>query len=152
MESTISCTYSRLDGWDLSLRRRNWKENLIHIFRTWWVRSIFKERELKGEFMRLFRTWWVRSIFKERKLKGEFHALIQHLMGQIYFQIEKIKRRISCTFSGLGGSDLFSRRKNWKENLMHLFNTWWLISIFKERKLKGEFQVLIQVLMGQMYF
>ena len=29
--------------------------------------------------------FWVRSIFKERKLKGEFHALIQDLMGQIYF-------------------------------------------------------------------
>ena len=28
--------------------------------------------------------FWVRSIFKERKLKGESHALIQDLMGQIY--------------------------------------------------------------------
>ena len=29
--------------------------------------------------MHLFRTWWVRSVFKERKLKGEFFALIQDL-------------------------------------------------------------------------
>ena len=37
--------------------------------------------------MHLFRTWWVRSIFKERKLKGEFHALIQDLklFGSEYF-------------------------------------------------------------------
>ena len=50
--------------------------------------------------------------FQERKLKGEFPALIQDLMGQIYFGEEKIERRISCTYSGLDGSDLFLRRES----------------------------------------
>ena len=35
--------------------------------------------------MHLFKTPWVRSNFKERKLKGEFHALIEDLEGQNYF-------------------------------------------------------------------
>ena len=35
--------------------------------------------------MHLFKPSLVRSIFKEKKLKGKFHALIQDLMGQIYF-------------------------------------------------------------------
>ena len=54
----------------------------------------------------------MRSIFKERKLKGEFHELIKDLMGQIYFQGEKLERRISCTYAGLNGSYLFLRREN----------------------------------------
>ena len=62
--------------------------------------------------MQLFRTLSVRGIFKEKKLKGEFHALIQHLMAQIHFKGEKIERRISCTYTGHAGSDLFLRREN----------------------------------------
>ena len=62
--------------------------------------------------MYLLRTSWVRSIFKKRKFKGEFHAPIQDLMGRIYFYGEKIEMRISCTSSGLNGSDLFLRREN----------------------------------------
>ena len=129
IERRIWCTYSGLDGSDILLRRENWMENFMHFFRT----------------------WWVKSIFMERKLKREFHALLQDLMGQIYFYGEKIERRISCTSSGLDGSGLFLRRENWKDNFLHLFSTWWVRSIFKERKLKGEFHVLIQDLIGQIY-
>ena len=35
--------------------------------------------------MYLFKTGWVRFVYKEKKLKGEFQALIQDLQGQIYF-------------------------------------------------------------------
>ena len=129
-ERRISYTYSGLDGSDVFLRRENWKESFIH----------------------LFRTWCVRSISKEKKLKKEFLALIQGLFGQIYFEGEKIERRSSCTYSGFDGSELFLRRENWKENFLHLFRAWWVRSIFKERKLKGEFHALIQDLMGQIYF
>ena len=73
--------------------------------------------------MYLFKTGWVISVFKEKKLKGEFHVPIQDLMGQICLQGEKIERRISCTYSGLDGSDLFLRRENSKENFMHFFRT-----------------------------
>ena len=90
IERKISCTYSGLDWTDLFLRRENWKENFMH----------------------LFRTSLVRSIFKERKLKGEFHALIQGLMGEICLKGEKIEGKISCTYSGLDGLDLFLRRDN----------------------------------------
>ena len=62
--------------------------------------------------MYLSKTGWVRSVFKEKKLKGDFHVPIQDLMGQIYLQGEKIDRRISCTYSGLDGSDLFLKREN----------------------------------------
>ena len=127
MERRISCTYSGLDGWGLFLNRKNWKENFMHFFRT----------------------WWVISIFKDRKLKAEFHAFIQDLMGQIYFSGEKIERRISSTYSGLAGSYLFLRRENRKGNFMDLFRTWWIRSIFKERKLKRKLHALIQDLMGQ---
>ena len=109
IERRISCTYSGLDRSDLFLTRENWKENFMH----------------------LFRTWWVRSIFKETKFKGEFHALFQDLMGQIYFSGEKIERKISCTYSRLDGSDLSLSRKNWEENFMYLFKSWWVISIYK---------------------
>ena len=54
----------------------------------------------------------MKSIFKERKLKGEFHALIEGLIGQNYFEGEKIERRKSCIYSGLDGSHLFLRREN----------------------------------------
>ena len=54
----------------------------------------------------------MRSIFTERKLKGELHTLLQELMGQIYFETHKIERRISCTYPGLDGLDLFLRREN----------------------------------------
>ena len=130
MERRISWTYSGLDGSYLFLRRENRKENFMH----------------------LFRTWWVRSIFKESKLKGEFHALIQDLVGPISFQGEKIERRIECTFSILDGSYLFLRRQNSKENFRYLFRTWWVRCIFNERKLKGEFNALIQDFMRQIYF
>ena len=129
-ERRISCTYSGLDGSDVFLSWENWKQNLMY----------------------LSRTWWVRSIFQGIKLKREFHALIQDLMCQIYFYGDKIERRISLTYSGLDGSDLFLRRKNWKEIFMLLVRTWWVRSIFKQRKLKGRFHALIQDLMGQMYF
>ena len=62
--------------------------------------------------MHLFKTCWVGSIFKERKLKGEMHSLIQHLMGEIYFVGEKIERRTSRIDSGLVGPNLFLRREN----------------------------------------
>ena len=61
--------------------------------------------------MYLFKTAWVRSVFKDKKLKGEFHIPIQDLMGQICLQGEKIERRISCTYSGLDGSDIFLGRE-----------------------------------------
>ena len=130
LERIISCTYSGLDGSDLFLRRQNSKENFMHFFRT----------------------WWVRSIFKETKLKGEFHGLIQDFMGQIYFSWEKIERGICSTYSGLDGWNLFLRRENWKENFMYLFKTWWVRSVFKGTKFKGEFHALVQDLMGQIYF
>ena len=126
-ENRVSCTYSELDGSDLFLRRENWKE----------------------KFMHLFRTWRVRYIFKKRKLRGEFHGLIQDLMGQIYFLREKIENRISCPYSGVDRSDLFLRRENSKQNFMHIFRTWWFISIFKKRKSKRKFHALNQDLMGQ---
>ena len=62
--------------------------------------------------MHLLRTWWVRSLFKEKKLKGEFNALSQYLMVHIYFLGEKIERRISGTYSGVDGSDVFLTREN----------------------------------------
>ena len=34
---------------------------------------------------------------------------------------------------------------------MYLFKTGWVISVFKEKKLKGEFHVHIQDLMGQIF-
>ena len=126
MERRISCTCSGLYGSFLFLRRENWKDNFIY----------------------LFKTGWVRSVFKKNKLKGEFHVPIQDLMGQICLQGEKIERRISCTYSGLDGSDIFLRTENWKENFMDLFRTWWVRSSFKKWKLKGEFHALIQDLTG----
>ena len=51
-------------------------------------------------------------MFKERKLKGEFDALMKDLMVRICFKGEKIERKISYTYSGLDGSDLFLRREN----------------------------------------
>ena len=130
IEKRISCTSSGLDGSALFLKRENWKENFIY----------------------LFKTGWVRSIFKEKKLKGKFHVVIQDLMDQICLEGEKIDRRISSTYSWLDGSDLYLRRENLKENFMHLFRTWWVRSIFKERKLKGEFHALVQDSMVQIYF
>ena len=102
--------------------------------------------------MHFFRTWWVRSIFKERKLKAEFHALILDLMGQIYCPGEKSERRVSCTYLGRDGSVLFLWREYWKENFLHFFGTWWVRSIFKEGKLKWEFHALIQDLICQINF
>ena len=73
--------------------------------------------------MYLFKTGWVRSVFKEKKLRGEFHVRIQDLVGEICLQVEKIERRISSTYSGLDRSDLFLRRQISKENFMHFFRT-----------------------------
>ena len=57
----------------------------MHVFRSWWVRSIFKERKLKREFHALIQDLMGQITFKEKKLKGEFPALLQDLIGQIYF-------------------------------------------------------------------
>ena len=57
----------------------------MHVFRSWWVRSIFKERKLKREFHALIQDLMGQITFKEKKLKGEFPALLHDLIGQIYF-------------------------------------------------------------------
>ena len=62
--------------------------------------------------MYLFKTRWLRPVFKEKKLKGEFPVPIPDLMGQICLQGEKNETKISFTYSGLDGSDLFLRREN----------------------------------------
>ena len=62
--------------------------------------------------MYLFKTGWLRSVFKEKKFKGEFPVPIPVLMGQIVLQGEKIETKISFTYSALDGSDLFLRREN----------------------------------------
>ena len=73
--------------------------------------------------MYLFKTGWVISVFKEKKLKGEFHVPVQDLMGPICLKGQKIESRISRTYLGLDGSDLFLTRENWKESFMHLLRT-----------------------------